>query len=542
MGGVFFGLTMEFVRKHPWLTVVDLILLTAIPVQEVLVPHLTGRVVDALERNREAFPLRMAQLIAAAVCVTVLGDLHDVHTANVRPRMESFVRARIVESVIQAYEGRYRDLNTGEVVARLVRVPGTVLRWFFDSKDYVLPYAISFFLSTAYFLRMDPLLGLALFGLALSVVVLLAQAPRACETPTRRRDSLMTEMCGAVEDLLTNLLSIYTSGTKRTEMARLGEVAAGYADAFRDTMMCSLRLKALALPLLVGFLVLFGHRVVTLARRGKVRASGFSTLFTIAMNFYKSVEWVVDITRDVVFDSGVIKNAEAEIEAADAAVQERRELPVGRPPAHGHAGVQDVWFTPAGRAAAVLRGASLVVREGERVAIVGDVGAGKSTLLRIIAGLTTPQRGDAFVAGRWLYEGVGSDAVAYVPQNAVLFDRTLLENLIYGSEDVGRAEVEAALAELGLQLGSLDARVGKNGGGLSGGQRQLVWCLRVLLRRPAVVLLDEPTASMDDRSRKVLMRMLERWARTVVMVTHDPVLAGFAGRRVRLEEGRLVVT
>jgi ABC-type multidrug transport system fused ATPase/permease subunit len=525
--GLFAEAVRDFVKGHPGLFVTDLVFLLSVPLRQVVLPHLTGRVVDAAQTDMAAFGRRMAAVIVCVALATAGDDLHDWHSAHMRPKMDAFVRARIVEHVMRLHRGRYQDLGTGDVVSRIVRIPAIVMRWFNDTKDFLLPYFVVFVATVAYFGRIDWVLGVAFAGLAFVVVALLVSAPSACSDVTRRRDTVFVAMCEAIEDLLNNLLSVFTSGTEADELARIATQGRALGEEYKATMMCALRLKALAFPVLIGFLVLFAWRTARLLREGRVRAGTFTALFTMALNFHGSVEWLVDVIRDVVFDVGVIANAEEALEG------HRPEVVVSDgPPPVGAAGVVDVWYRPPGAERDVLRGLSLTVREGERVAVMGGVGAGKSTLLRVMAGLTTPDRGHAF------------GEVGYVPQTATLFDRTLLENLTYGSQGaVTRDDVEAALRETGLAddfAPLLDSRVGKNGATLSGGQRQLVWCLRVLLRRPAVLLLDEPTASMDDASRRVLLRMIERWGRTVVMVTHDAALARSATRTVRLVDGVVV--
>ena len=536
--GLFAETVWEFVKQHPWLFAVDLIFLLSVPLREVVLPHLTGRVVDAAQNDIPAFCSRMAAVIACVALATVGDDLHDWHSAHMRPKMDGFVRGRILEHVMRTHRGRYRDLSTGDVVSRIVRIPSIVMRWFNDAKDYVLPYSIVLTTTVIYFLRADPALGVAFAGLSAVVVALLAMAPAQCREVTRGRDTVFVAICDAVEDLLGNLLSVFTSGTEADELARLATHGRVYGKEYKNTMVCALRLKALAFPVLVGFLVLFTWRVAVLLRAGRLRTGMFTALFTMAMNFHGSVSWLVDVIRDVVFDVGVIANAEEDLSAEPVKAGPK---PEGPPPA-GAVGMKDVWYRPPGAERDVLRGVSFSVQEGERVAVVGGVGAGKSTLLRMLARLMTPDRGDVFAGGRWYQEDADSGtAVGYVPQTATLFDRTLLENLTYGSHGVvTRDDVERAMHEMGVaaELGHLlDVRVGKNGSSLSGGQRQLVWCLRVLLRRPAVLLLDEPTASMDDRTRSVLLRMIERWGRTVVMVTHDAALARSATRTLRIEGG-----
>jgi ABC-type multidrug transport system fused ATPase/permease subunit len=198
-----------------------------------------------------------------------------------------------------------------------------------------------------------------------------------------------------------------------------------------------------------------------------------------------------------------------------------------------------------------LNDVTLRFESGEVSVLVGPVGSGKSTVLRLLAGLTRPSSGEVYVAG-YAYSAVGLRAarhlVGYMPQEAVLFDRTAGENLLYGAPEDATAEGAVALAEsLGLWAAlspglpqGLDTPVGKNGSRLSGGQRQLMWLLRLAIRDPPFLVLDEPTASMDAATRDALVvalgHLVHREGRraTVIMATHDPALASFATKVVNV--------
>ena len=182
---------------------------------------------------------------------------------------------------------------------------------------------------------------------------------------------------------------------------------------------------------------------------------------------------------------------------------------------------------------------------GERTVLLGPIGSGKTTVLRLLMRFYLPDAGDLYIGGRWYSDMSKSEVrqrIAYVPQEAVLFNRSVVDNIMYGNPNVTSAGVVAALRQLGVEseFGSLRtgvySLVGKGGSRLSGGQRQLVWFLRAVLRDPDVLVLDEPTASMDLKTKELMLRVLDTAmrGRTVVMVTHDPFLAAAATRRVHL--------
>ena len=199
-----------------------------------------------------------------------------------------------------------------------------------------------------------------------------------------------------------------------------------------------------------------------------------------------------------------------------------------------------------------LRIKSLTIKPGERVAVLGRNGSGKSTLLQAMIG------GMDLVGGELRLDNLSlphidlADVrrnVGLMTQNARLFHGTLRENLTMGAAHASDEAIFAALTVSGgadfirrLPLG-LDHPVMEGGVGLSGGQRQSVLLARMLLRDPNIVLLDEPTASLDDHTEKEFIERLGQWlnGRTLVVATHRAAILALVDRVLVLKEGQLVM-
>jgi ATP-binding cassette, subfamily B, bacterial len=200
---------------------------------------------------------------------------------------------------------------------------------------------------------------------------------------------------------------------------------------------------------------------------------------------------------------------------------------------------------------AVLDDFSLAIPEGQSLAIVGHTGAGKSSLVKLIARAYEFQGGRILVDGRDIRS---LDLAAYrrglglVPQQPFLFAGTVADNIRYGRPDAGDAEVEAAARSLGdgswvddLPRG-LQSEVGERGARLSLGQRQLVALARVLFHDPAILLLDEATASIDPITEAQVQAALATamGGRTSVVIAHRLSTVRAADRIIVLERGRIV--
>jgi putative ABC transport system ATP-binding protein len=200
-----------------------------------------------------------------------------------------------------------------------------------------------------------------------------------------------------------------------------------------------------------------------------------------------------------------------------------------------------------------LNGVSIQVAQGEMIAIMGPSGSGKSTLMNIVGCLDQPSSGDYWLDGEEVgrlnddqLADIRNQRIGFIFQTFNLLPRTsALENvtlpLIYGG--VGRAD-RARRAQEALEGVGLGDRLEHSPTELSGGQQQRVAIARALVNQPAIILADEPTGNLDSRTGREVMAILQQLNRdrgiTVVLVTHDPLIARHTSRILRLYDGQVV--
>ena len=198
----------------------------------------------------------------------------------------------------------------------------------------------------------------------------------------------------------------------------------------------------------------------------------------------------------------------------------------------------------------ILDGLDLAVRAGEALAILGASGSGKSTLLGLLAGLDNPTAGDVSLCGQRI-GGLDEDAraalragrVGFVFQSFQLLPTlTALENVLLPLELNGTAEPGARAVDALDRVG-LAQRAGHYPRQLSGGEQQRVAIARAWAPRPQVLFADEPTGNLDQATGEqiidLLLALRAESGAALVLVTHDPVLAGRCDRRLQMSEGRL---
>lgn len=198
-----------------------------------------------------------------------------------------------------------------------------------------------------------------------------------------------------------------------------------------------------------------------------------------------------------------------------------------------------------------LDGVSLTIAEGEFAAIAGASGSGKSTLLHLLGGLDRPTSGRVQIRGKDLYAMKEEELtvfrrreIGFVFQNYNLVPvLNVLENIVLPAELDGKDPDKTYIAQIVDALG-LTEKLSNMPNTLSGGQQQRVAVARALASKPALILADEPTGNLDSRTSQDVLGLMkvtgQKFAQTMVMITHNEEIAQLADRIVRIEDGRIV--
>jgi len=254
---------------------------------------------------------------------------------------------------------------------------------------------------------------------------------------------------------------------------------------------------------------------------------------------------------------GII-SAEAPLRVIDRLTEQLASDPAVQPAGQGSLEWQQLQLAKVGVETAMVKGGprwlvqdiDLKFEHGEWLALTGPTGAGKTTLAEVMLMLVRPDAGelrvdskaiDEKLAGRW------REQAAYVPQDVVLFDATIRDNLKLYVPDASDEELEIVLRQAAGDFiterlpEGLDTRAGPGGRWLSSGERQRIGIARALLRKPGFLVLDEPTAALDTDTQQILMdafRTLDH-KMSVLFITHRPELLQLADKIITIEDGRI---
>ena len=248
-----------------------------------------------------------------------------------------------------------------------------------------------------------------------------------------------------------------------------------------------------------------------------------------------------------------VKSALASLDNLMASPVERPEDRqfIEAPVLSGAISAENVYWAPSADQSPVLKVEKLEVKAGENIALLGASGSGKSTLIKLLSGLISPSEGLIHLDNMNLHHIDPIDRcnqIGYLPQTVALFHGTLRDNLNPSQRPLSDGELLKLCESIGLgpfiqsRAMGLDTILTSQGG-VSGGQRQLIGIARIFVSDPKIVLMDEPTAALDQETEKRVISILKQWStqKTLIISTHKRALLDMADRLLVLKEGQLVM-
>ena len=507
--------------------------------QAQLLAHGIAHAGDGVQALRTTLVILIAVVTARAIAAYVV----EVSALRASARVRSTLRRRLMTRIVDAGPVWLAGSSRGELVTVATRGLDALDAYF---GRYLPQLVLACVVPLAVLARVAgaDVVSAVVIAVTLPLIPLfMALVGMHAAARTRRQWRLLTRLGGHFLDVVQGLPTLTVFGRARAQ----AEVIRRVSDEHRRATMATLRvafLSSLVLELLatlatalvaveVGLRLLSGHLPYETALLVLLLApEAYLPLRAVGAQFHASMEGATAVTQ--VLD--ILDGAPSTPPAGGAV---RCDLSVET------LELRDVAVRYDGREGAALDGVTLRIAPGDHVALVGPSGAGKSTVLALLLRFVHPTEGSLTVGGVDVTEADVDDwrrQIAWVPQSPHLFAGTVADNIRLGAPSASDDDVEAAAALAGLALpAGVATPVVEGGRSLSSGQRQRVALARAFLRDAPMLLLDEPSAHLDDDSADDLrerIRALMR-GRTVVVVSHLHGWAGDADRVLQLENGRM---
>ena len=374
----------------------------------------------------------------------------------------------------------------------------------------------------------------------------------------KRLQKLNTETAGAqnrlsgeLSDSITNILAVKTSGREQYEKDLFGRINREVYVTDSKRMRGSLFSGAVASSMIVAIMAVLtfflagGNAWFGISAGTLVMMFSYTNNLTLRFNMLSSVMQSINRCFGDAHDMVVILDEPLLVSDKEDA----RDLVVS----DGDISFSDLsfWYTDAEVPSAVFEHFDLHIPAGQRIGLVGKSGSGKTTLTRLLLRLVDIQEGKILVDGQEI-SGVTQVSlrrqIAYVPQEPLLFHRTIAENIAYGRPEASIDEIRQAAADANAlefieQLpDGFDTITGERGVKLSGGQRQRIAIARAILTNAPILVLDEATSALDSESEQLIQAALQNLmkGRTAIVIAHRLSTVASLDRIVVLKNGRII--
>lgn len=545
-----FSKLLKYVIEHnKLLFALYIFVLVANPLRDVLLPHLIGKLYKTISAKKSIISIIIV-IITIIIIIQILYIIADQVETYLHPSATHHIRELVIRHVFSINTTNYTDVEMGNFITKLLKLPPMTYNFMDIWKSTVFPNICTVLVSILYFAWKKPYLGVILTLVTLIVAYCCRRVFDVCTNPAKERDTHFNTLFTNIDDIMRNMLTVFNFNKEEDEIQRLLTFQNAYSKSTNETFKCSLVSKYVIYPLVIGFMIYLFVYCYQSIKKGKIDSSEFIALLIIGFIYMKSVFVITQTLKDLVFRWGIIQNSMQIFEECTVV----RE-PYNKPPRSTDGIVfQDLDFDYVlkDHTKPVFKNLNLKINLNECTLIMGEIGSGKSTLISLLLKFKVPTKGEIFLNGV-PYEKISHtelrDIIFYLPQIPYLLNRTIFENIVYGHENqVTREQVVDIFHKLGLDTflknlpHGLDTSVGIHGSRLSGGQKQIVWIVKAVLVNPQVIIMDEPTASVDASTKDIIHYLLKNIMkdRTVLMITHDPYLLQFANRVINFKDGTIV--
>jgi len=526
--------------------------LFAIPIGATIIdsilPFILSQAIGELSKNSDYF----VELLWIAGVVGLIGALLNFIGFQSLMLTESHVLRRLRQMTFTELMGKDSSFFANQKIGAMTSKYIDFVRSYVVIQDLLIIRTLGFILTVGSGLTIlafqSPLVALIITGLIVVLALEIRWSTKKRAPWRHERKTLVSEIHGEVADSLTNNLIVKSYAGENREIDSLGIKTRRFTKVFQKDIGFIVAEGSVRVLLMVIVQVVAIVISAVLISDGRMELATAIFVLAYMQRIGSQLFTLSDIINgyDLAFLEAQPMSEMLSIEDRVTDDQKAIELKGIMP----SVSFKNVSFSYPDSDADVVQDVSFDIPAGQKVGLVGHSGAGKSTIVNLLLRFSDVTDGTIFVGDndiRHVTQQSLRRSIAYVPQEPLLFHRTLRENILYGNEDASDDQLTSAAAQanatefIGTLPAGFDTMVGERGIKLSGGQRQRIAIARAILKDAPILVLDEATSALDSESEKMIQASLEDLmkGRTSIVIAHRLSTIAKLDRIIVLENGRV---
>jgi ABC-type multidrug transport system fused ATPase/permease subunit len=548
-----FETCLQFHKKNITWPIINIIfVLVYYPLEMIIFGFLFGKIfskIGDINKNLNSILLFIGIIIIAYLILETIGYIKERYDAHYFPKMNHDIRLLMIDVIYKKISTNYESINNGEFIGRLLKIPNFLSFFFEQFNRTAMPMALSIIGVCIFFLVMNWKLGaLAIILFSLNILIFFKISQKNIKKAIIKEGN-ENKLIDEIDDSLHNSFSTITTGRIKQETNRINQKHSMFDVLHKDQIKNTADVRYISGIINLTIFSILVAFIIYLYKKNSISNSLTISFIIILIFLLKQIRFNVPRACEIFVFWGTIKENNKYLGSLiDDVVKDGH---IDNHKIIGKIEFKNVTFNYPKSTQKSLQNVSFTVNPGENIAIIGKNASGKTTIIKLLLGFYGLSQGEILIDGvniNKIKKEYLRNRISIVHQNVKLFNRTVLENIAFGTK-YSVAEIKEKIKNLKVMEvferlpNGLDTMAGKYGDKLSGGQKQIIYMLRCYFRENPIILLDEPTAAVDQYHKNFVLEMVQELTKnaTCIIVSHDPSIynSGLFPKKFVIQDGHL---
>lgn len=554
---------IEYLKQNKILVCCYFLLLMFYPVHKILLPKYYGKVISNLNENKNnKFIYNVKILLFIYVLYNVMISLLIKVQGSLIPGFSEVSIQKIFSNLLQNKKLNYENLEVGEILAKIMKLPNIIYRYLdlitkAVFSQLTITISLIWYYSTISYHLMFVFLALSLGIILLQIITYYATMDIEMKRE-KEKDSIYQHF----QDLLNNLISVVVCKQEKHENNVLHEKFKPFTDIFFKSLNLHFIYYIIFATYTVIAFMLLNYYLYSDYKNKHITKEQFISTFIVTYSILTLFENANNLTRQTIDTYSQVKDMETYFNDKSDLDEAMRTTKEDQSFSNGVIEFKNIDYKYEenkefkGKYAYALKNVNIKIEKNENIAIIGQIGSGKSTLVKLLLKFFEPSQGEILINNinlKYISRDELYDHVFYIPQKPKLLNRTLYENIFYGipfekkDKSMNVEKIKTIMKNMKLEeniidifMEKMDQSLGNDGIKLSGGQRQMVWIIRAMLRDPSIIIFDEPTSALDKKNKDNIIDVIKEIGKekTILIISHDDIDPSI--RKIVMKQGQVV--